>query len=281
MENRKIVIAGQALFTKIFLEELKTKPDLVVSGDDNPVADFCLQNNIPRQDKLVTGQPLVMAAYGKIVGKDFLPCLNVHPSLLPLYRGASPLQTALLNGEKETGVTIIIADEQMDHGEIVCQEKVAIAEDETLISLTEKTAKIAARMIDKIIPVWPNVPTVPQDHAKATLTKVLTREDGRIDWNKEVEYIERQVRAFNPWPGAFCESNCGRLKIIESSILPLTGNGPFGPPGKTYMAPDNKIAVQTINGFLIINKLQLAGRRLVSVEDFLLGNIDFIGQTLK
>lgn len=283
MENRKIVLATQAWFGFIILKQLadtEVCPDLVITKDED-IVEFCEKNNISHQEELVAGSPLIMAAYGKIITEEFLPCLNVHPSLLPLYRGASPLQTVLLNGDKQTGVTIMITDEKMDHGPIIQQKKIEIEEKETLPSLTEKTALASVDMLIQAIKDWPNNKTQEQDHSQATFTKLIKRENGRIDWNQEAEYIERMVRAFSPWPGAFTETKQGRLKILEAEVLPLTSNGPFGPPGKTYMAPNNKIAIQTGKGFLIINKLQFAGKKPVTVEDFLLGNLDFIGETLQ
>jgi methionyl-tRNA formyltransferase len=283
MENRKIVLATQAEFGFIILKQLAGTefcPDLVIGKDLN-IIDFCESNKINHQEKLVPGLPLIMAAYGKIITKEFLPCINVHPSLLPLYRGASPLQTAILNNEKQTGVTIMVTDEKMDHGPIIQQKKIDIDKKETLSSLTEKTALASVDLLIQAIKDWPHNKIKEQDHSKATFTKILKREDGHIDWNQEAEYIERMVRAFSPWPGTFTESQEGRLKILEAEVLPINNNGPFGPPGKVYIAPNNKIAVQTGKGFLIINKLQLAGKKPVTVQDFLLGNLDFIGRILQ
>ena len=109
----------------------------------------------------------------------------------------------------------------------------------------------------------------------------MTREDGRIDWNKSAQEIERRVRALNPWPGTFSETDMGRIKILEAYIQEQTNHGPFGEVGKTYLATNSMIAVQTGRDFLLISKLQMEGKNPVSAKEFLNGNIGFVGTVLK
>ncbi len=152
----------------------------------------------------------VVAAYGRILSEEVLKIppyggLNIHPSLLPKYRGATPIQAAILGGEKETGVTIMRMDEKMDHGPIVAQTTSEIKDDDTAESLKERLAIEGANLLIKALPGYLGNQKQPQEqnHQKATYIQRLKKEDGLIDWHKPVEYIERQIRAYYPWPKAY------------------------------------------------------------------------------
>lgn len=168
----------------------------------------------------------VLAAYGKIIPKEILAIppkgfLNVHPSLLPRWRGASPIQAAILNGDKETGVTIILMDEEMDHGPILESRKWKIENRITYKELEEKLVEEASKLLIEILPKWLNgeiKPTV-QGHSKTTFCPMIKKEDGRIDWHEPAEKIERKIRAFQDWPVAFFETNGKRIKILEADVL--------------------------------------------------------------
>ncbi|MEA3272416.1 MAG: methionyl-tRNA formyltransferase [Patescibacteria group bacterium] len=167
----------------------------------------------------------VVAAYGHIIPKKILEIpkfgfLNIHPSLLPKYRGPSPIQNAILNGDKETGVSIMLLDKKMDSGPILAQKKVKINENETYETLRNRLAEIGAKLLIKTLLdyVSGKIKPKPQNHKKATYTKLLKREDGKIDWSKPAEEIERMVRAYHPWPGTWTELNGKRLKIILNRV---------------------------------------------------------------
>jgi methionyl-tRNA formyltransferase len=235
----------------------------------------------------------VVAAFGQILPKEILEipqygCLNVHPSLLPKYRGPSPIQYTILNGDKETGVTIIKMTEEVDAGDIVASARHEVGSMKiTSEELEKELANLGAKLLIETIPKWlkREIKPIPQDDSKATQTKVLEKEDGKIDWEKPAEHIERQIRAFQPWPSAYAECKMKNakgkmLKILKADVLKQTKDGPFGQPGKTFLAPDDKIAVQTGKDFLIIKELQLEGKRKISSAEFLRGHADFIGTIL-
>ncbi len=167
----------------------------------------------------------VIAAYGKIIPKEIINkpkygTLNVHPSLLPKYRGPSPIQTAIANGDAQTGVTIILTDEKMDHGPILAQRNVPIEQDDTGESLSEKLAKTGSELLVSTIPDWcaGKLKVREQNHKEATYTKLLTKETGRIDWSRDASSIERMIRAYYPWPGAWTMLGNTKIKILKTHI---------------------------------------------------------------
>ncbi|OGZ17574.1 MAG: methionyl-tRNA formyltransferase [Candidatus Nealsonbacteria bacterium RBG_13_36_15] len=316
--NINIIFMGVPEFGTIILEKLienNLKPVLVVTAPDKPVGRKQILTPPPvkviaekhgisvlQPEKPSTIQNLLsaispdliaVAAYGKILPKEILEmpkygCLNVHPSLLPRWRGASPIQFTILAGDQETGVTIILIDEKMDHGPILASAKYQIQNDKiTYKELDKNLADLGAELLIKTLPKWTNreIEPIPQDELKTTFTKVLKKEDGRINWGKSAGEIERQIRAFNPWPGSYCfwpkGKNNLRLKILRATIQPQKKEGPFGIRGKTFLAPNNRIALQTKKDFLIIEELQLEGKKPQSTEEFLMGRSDFIGTILE
>lgn len=259
---------------------------------------------------------IVIAAYNQILPKEILEIpkygsLNLHPSLLPRWRGPSPVQHTILAGDKNAGVTIILMDEQTDHGPILAQrelgasislnpketpkkitfqssnESISPLAEITRVELNKKLTELGAELLVETIPKWIKGKIKPQaqDESKATFSKILKREDGKIDWKKPAIEIERQIRAFESWPESFClfckRKNWLRLKILKANVLKQTSKGPFGSPGKTFLAPDDKIAVQTGKNFLIITELQLEGKKPITSKDFLKGRADFIGVILE
>jgi len=230
-----------------------------------------------------------VAAYGEIIPKKILQipkygCLNVHPSLLPKYRGASPLQSTILNGDKETGITLILITEKMDEGPILDQLKIKIENKKILPEeLAKKLADLGGDLLVKIIPKWIKNEIKPkkQNEKEATYTKIIKKEDGKIDWSKPAENLEKQIRAFHPWPGSFCRADDKIIKILKAFTLKQTKGSPQGPLGKTYLATNEQIAVQCKNDYLIIEELQFEGKKKITAKDFLKGNINFIGKILK
>lgn len=232
---------------------------------------------------------IIIAAYGKILPKKIIDIprygsLNIHPSLLPKYRGPSPIQTTLLNQDKETGVSIILMDEKVDHGPILIQEKWPIRNDSTFEELLRELSELGAKLLIKMIPELLNKKLEPQaqKEADATYSKIIEKKDGKINWRNDALEIEAQIRALEPWPGTFTyfEINGERpkyLKILKAFVLKQTKVGPFGDPGKTFLAPDNRIAVQTGKDFLIIERLQPEGKKPMSAMEFIRGHKNFFG----
>ena len=205
----------------------------------------------------------VVASYGKIIPKallDLFPCgvLNIHPSLLPLYRGASPLQSTILNGDTETGVTIMLVDEKMDHGPILTQKKFDITNYESsskekinLLSLHDELAKLGAELLLETLSRWLSgkIVPMPQDELHTTFTKMIKKEDGLIDWSKSPEHIERMVRAYNPWPGTYTKLKSGKtlkikkVEIIngELKLLVVQPEGKKEMPGDAYLRGNKNI----------------------------------------
>jgi methionyl-tRNA formyltransferase len=315
----KIIFVGTPEFGAIILEGLikaNFKPVLVVTETDKPVGRkkiitpppvkiIAEKYSIPiAQPEIIRNLELeiknlkpdlgIVAAYGQILPNNILSIpkfgfLNVHPSLLPKYRGPSPIQHAILNGDKETGISIMLLDEKMDHGPIIAQRELEFSiSNFQFKNLHDELAELGIKILMETIPKWldKEIAAIPQDESQATYTKILTKDDGRIDWTKPAEFIERQVRAFSPWPGtfSFCSENqfgIKSIKILKAGIQEQTGMGPFGEPGKTYMATNEKIAVQAGKDFLVIEELQPESGKKMLARDFLMGHSDFTGTILK
>lgn len=235
--------------------------------------------------KAIKPDLMVAAAYGKIIPKDILDIprygtINTHGSLLPAYRGASPVQYAILKGDKETGVTIMGVDEEMDHGPILGKSEIPISKSETCESLSKKLAELGAELLIKILPdyISGKIKPIPQAHSKATYTRIIKKEDGKIDWNKSAEEIERMTRAYFPWPGAWTLWNGKIIKIIKADMSDAQNSHHLG---KVFLNKNNELAVKCAEDALIIEKLQLEGGKVLAIEEFLNGHRDFIGSVLK
>src|SRR5215469_8755775 len=213
-----------------------------------------------------------VAAYGLILPKRVLTaprlgCLNVHASLLPRWRGAAPIQRALLAGDQETGITIMQMEEGLDTGPIMLQEKVPIACDATSASLSTELAVVGGRLIlsalDRV--AEGRHAATPQPPEGVTYARKLTREEGRLDWRLPSPDLERQVRAFDPWPGAFFEFAEERIRVHAAIELP----GPAGGVPGTVL--DNRLTVACGEGVLRLRRLQRAGRAMLDAPAFLRG----------
>lgn len=303
----KIVFIGTPRFADIVLKRLienKINPSLVITATDKKagrgqelspslVKERAIKEEINVMevddkknlyDVIKKEEPdlVIVAAFGIIITKETLSLskfINVHPSLLPKYRGPSPIQSTIIDGVRETGVSIIEMDEGIDHGPIIATTKVNLEEDVTYLSAEEVLAEKGADLLSSII--GKEIKGIEQSHLEATYTPKIKKEDGNIDWKESADIIERKVRAYNPWPGSFTYSDMGKIKIIEAGVQEQTNDGPFGDPGKTYLATNNNIAVQSGKDFFIIKKLQLEGKNPVTSKEFLNGNIQFIGSILK
>jgi methionyl-tRNA formyltransferase len=207
-----------------------------------------------------------------------LGALNIHGSLLPRHRGASPIHQALLEGDKETGITIMLMDEQVDHGPMLLQKSVMIADDDNFVTLELKLAHIAQDLIVQAIPEFAEGKLKPkeQDHSKATFTKIITKADGLIDWHKDVRKIYNKYRAYITWPGVHTVWKGMNLKI--NLCRPMEGQFQ-GQPG-TVSRDNERILVVCGEGALELTTIQLEGKKALPVEEFVRGHQDFIGSKL-
>lgn len=216
--------------------------------------------------------------------------INVHPSLLPRHRGASPIPAAILAGDTETGVTIMLMDAGMDSGPILAQRSIPIDDADTAATLMNKLAPIAADLLTDTLPRWLNdeIPPQPQDHSLATQAPLLKKRQGQIDWSLPASRIWRQVRAYNPWPSVYTTIDERRLHIWEAWPLP----GGCSAPGTVLTLSEQQLSalppgadrgafgVCTGEGVLAVLTAQREGRRALPAGDFLRGMRDFIGRRL-
>jgi len=215
---------------------------------------------------------IVVMAYGQILPRAVLEipkiaCLNLHASLLPRWRGAAPIQAAIAAGDREAGMTVMYMDEGLDTGDILLQRKIDISPSETGATLHDRLAQIAPEVLLESLRLLAagNAPRIPQDQALATYAPKLNREAGRLNWNESVEAIERKIRAYNPWPGAFTEFSGRNLKIFAASIVDLRGK-----PGE-ILRKDRELVVATSDRALSLTDVQLEGKRRMSAAEFLRG----------
>jgi methionyl-tRNA formyltransferase len=229
---------------------------------------------------------IVVIAYGQIIPKDILEaprygCFNVHASLLPKYRGAACLNAPIMNGDSESGVTIMKMDEGLDAGPIIRQEKIILDKKETLSTLHDKLSKLGAEILPETLNDYliGKIESRVQDQESSSYIGLLKKKDGQINWNDTAEKIERLVRALNPWPGTFSrDAKNKQIKILEAACL--NQETEKHKIGEVFLS-ENRLAVQTGQGALLILKLQTEGARALFSNDFLNGNPSFIGQILQ
>jgi methionyl-tRNA formyltransferase len=241
------------------------------------------------QQRLADAAPeaIVVAAYARLLPPPVLAlpplgCLNVHPSLLPRHRGPAPIQGALLAGDPETGTSIILLEERMDAGPILAQERMPITPDDDAATLEPRLAAQGARLLVDTLTRWAarEVQPQPQDEAAATYTRLLTKEDGRLDWTRPAIELARQVRACAGWPGAYTHWRDQPLKVLRAAPDPHVEDDL--PPGTVFLLPgsDRAVAVATGAGSLRLDAVELAGRRPTAATAFLQGYRDFLGSRL-
>ena len=299
----RIVFFGTPSFALPTLRSLLEGPDqlvAVVTQPDrekgrgrkvifSPVKELTLQHHIvPLQPERVkeeafqeaarSFQPdlIVVVAFGQILPKSILKipkqgAINVHASLLPKYRGAAPIAWAILKGEEVTGVTTMIMDEGMDTGDILLQTESPIGDEETCETLHDRLASLGAKLLKETLEKMKagNVRPIPQDHSKATYAPPLKKEDGHIDWKKGAKEIDRQVRAFTPWPGAFTKLDDQLLKIYRGEIRERI---PTEKAGTVVWVGLDFIEVETGKDSFRIKEVQLEGRKRMAIRDFLSGH---------
>ena len=252
------------------------------------VKNFALENNLDviqpenfsneqNLKKLGSLEPdlIIVAAYGQILSKEVLNlpkfgCLNIHASLLPRWRGAAPIERAILSGDKETGISIMQMNEGLDTGDILLSRKQNIANSETAGSLTESLSILGADLIMETIELLPELNAKTQDHTKANYAKKILKNEARIDWNQGAENINQMIRAFNPRPIA--QSNADAiefkdkaLRIIEAEVILSQSSKP---PGTVIEQNKQVCHIATGYGILSLKRVQLAGKNIVSIKDF-------------
>lgn len=292
----KVAFFGTPAFAAEFLKGLIADPAFevvaVVTQPDEPVGRkkiltappvkvVALEHNLPvYQPTKLKGENFkdllkksgaevgVVVAYGRILPEGLLSslqlgCVNVHPSLLPKYRGPSPIIAAIANGDKETAVTIMKLVQEMDAGPILAQSIFPVSDDETQESLTKKVVDVGVPLLIETLKKYRSGEIEPkeQDHTQATFCKLLTRQDGVIDWAEPAEVIERKIRAYNPWPGTSSEG----LKIFRAQLAGLSLS-----PGE-QRAENGKLFIGTSTQALEILELQPAGGKRMTAADYLRG----------
>jgi len=264
-----------------------TQPDSIRSRGSKksptPVKILCEKERIDFKERLPTNEEIkkinpdiiIVASYGKIIPEFIINsskygAINLHPSLLPKHRGPSPVQTTLINGEKETGTTIILLNKVIDGGPIISQEKYKIKPEETYADLIERLFLIGAKNINKIL-TKPNLISnaKPQEEKEATHTRKIEKSDGYINWNQEGKNIIQIVKALSEKPGTYSFIDGKKIKIHKVSNYEQSDI--FNEPGRLNVGPNNDLNVSTSDGRITINELQLEGKKRMKAEDFILG----------
>lgn len=262
------IFFGSSEYSLIVLKKLTESKNfkvlsVVTSPHKNPVSDWANKKNIPtlQPEKVNNANVYVVAYYGKFMPKSILKIpdhgvINIHPSKLPKYRGTTPIQSALVNGDKTTAVTLMLIDSKMDHGDIIAQKNLSISESDTFDTLLTKASELGADLLLQTIPdfVCGKVSPTPQNHKKATFTKKLTKEDGKLDWTLPATQLERIIRAYSPWPGTW--TTLGKLQTKYN--VPQTK--------KNLLVKINKAHLEDHK--LVLDRLQVEGKKEISWEEF-------------
>ena len=308
-KNNKIVFFGSDKNSANLLAELikadynielvitKTSKKTGRVKKQNPVKKVAEQGNIKiiEKDKLSDLESVeilkntqanlaILLSYGTMIPQDILDSfplgiINIHPSLLPKYRGSSPVQTTLLNGNQETGVSIMLLSKKMDAGSIIAQEKVTVDPKDNQETLNNKLFSLGNKLLMNNLQKYINqkIQTHPQDDNQATYTKMFEKQDGLIDWQNSAKNINNQIRAFYNWPGAYTYFNNKLLKIIEASFAEKNTDYKIG----EVFLDDNKVAIQTKQGLLYPSIVQIEGKQKMDINPFINGYKNFIKTILR
>ena len=300
---------GRAWHTGLDVVGVITRPDKPAGRGrqvvPSPVKQFAEEHGIPvaqprslrqpeAQEQLVALAPdvIVVAAYGQILPPAVLNMprfgsVNVHASLLPRHRGAAPIAGALLAGDQETGVTIMLMDEGLDTGAILTWTAMPIASDDTTGTLTEKLSYLGAEALLRALPRWfaRKLVPQPQDETRATLTRPLTKDDGIIDWRLPAEVLARQIRAYHPWPGTATTWHGKTLKVLRAAALEAESEGvpqadEIGKVSLQTLDGGKALVVRCGQGALRLEMIQLEGKRALTADEFARGQPGIIGDTL-
>lgn len=281
-----ITAPDQAQGRKMLLQPSPVKK-IAKAGKIDVWQPVSLKNNkgIEKKLKETKADLFIVAAYGLILPSKILSipsrgCLNVHPSLLPRHRGASPLQQTILDNDAETGTTLILMDEKVDHGPIVSQKKLAQkVENMDYPNLARALAELSAKLLLSTLPQFLNGKIKPQNqnHNLATFTKKIKKKDGKINWNQSAQEIERAIRAYRPWPGSFGFLASKKITIIKVELFKTKHNKK---PGTIFL--QNKIpAVACGKNALILKELQIAGKNTINGQEFVNGYSQFLNQIIE
>jgi methionyl-tRNA formyltransferase len=252
-----------------------------------PVKTLALELNIPilQPEKLRMPEPMqqlrawapdliVVAAFGQILKKDVLDlpqygCINVHASLLPRWRGAAPINAAILAGDEETGVTIMKMDVGLDTGPMYAKRSIRLSPNDTAGSVLEALSTLGADLLNENLPdiISGKLTAEPQPAEGATYAPMLKKEDGLLDFSHSVVDLERRVRAMNPWPGAWFEWNGSPLKVARASVV----SGEKGLTSRSRFTVEGRPAIMSADGALLLEEVQPAGRKIMSGKSFLAG----------
>lgn len=316
MDSTRVVFMGTPRFAETILRTLLeanvsvvavyTQPDRPSGREQevtqSPVKQLAESKNIPVEqparlddtaiDTLSSHKPdiVIVAAYGKILPEKMLGiprfgCVNVHASLLPRWRGASPIQNALLAGDTETGISIMLMDRGMDTGPLLGQSSIPIAPDDTTETLLPKLMEKGSSLLLSILPEWleKKIEPTPQQETGATLCQLIERDDGKIIWSDEATSIYNRFRALTPWPGVFTFwKKDGSLLRVKLHRISLQKKSPETKHelGQVFEIGE-KVGVQTPEGIILIDEIQLEGKDRLAISDFVRGYPDFIGSILE
>jgi len=227
----------------------------------------------------------VVVAFGHILSESLLKvarlgAINIHASLLPKYRGPAPIQWAIINGEKKTGVTTMLLDKGMDTGDILLQVEETIAPDDSAASLHDRLAQLGANLLIDTLDGFAKevMPSIPQNHSHATYAPMLTKRDGHVDWKRSAESLETFIRGVTPWPGAFTFHGDKRFKIFSSEPISMDT---AAAPGTVLKSFPDELRVATGKGALSILEIQGASGKRLMIKDFLRGYQLPPGETLS
>ncbi|MFA5392267.1 MAG: methionyl-tRNA formyltransferase [Candidatus Paceibacterota bacterium] len=311
----KYIFFGSSEFAKIVLEKLlqnKLKPVLVITKPSKPkgrkqILSPSLIQILAEQEKIPCLMPtnlddkdfiqtikniqpdfILLTAYGKIISSTLLKLpskgfLNLHPSLLPRYRGATPIQSTILAGDKETGVTLFKMDEQIDHGPIIANSKLLITNYQiTYSELSKKLANLGAKLIIEILPqlLQDKITPLPQDESLATFCHKITPEDEKINWQTSAEEVDKKVRALNPNPGVYAIAQEKVIKIIKGFPAIDSVLASDKETGEVFEY-EKKMAIKCGKNFYVIEELKPAGKKIMPSPDFLNGNKWIIDKIIK
>jgi methionyl-tRNA formyltransferase len=271
---------------KVGRKQAVTPPPVKIEAEKNNIPVFQPYKILNLESEILNLKPdiIIVIAYAQIILEKILNipkygCINVHGSLLPKYRGASPIQAAILNGDDKTGITIMKMAKGLDSGPILDEKEVNIDPSDTTASLYERLSLISAETLPEVLKKYieGKIKPVEQDDAKASYVGLIKKEDGRVNWNKPAEEIERLIRAMDIWPGAFTYIKERLLKIIgvENNILEINNYK----AGEIFLH-NGKLAVQCGKNALVIKELQLEGKKAMGGEEFLRGQGDVEGKIL-
>lgn len=229
---------------------------------------------------------IVTAAFGQILPKELLDappfgCINLHASLLPKYRGGAPIHHAIMNGEKETGITLMYMVEELDAGDMIAQRKIPIESTDHVGSMFEKLAQVAADLLKETLPdlFAGNIEAIPQNPEEATISPNIKREDEKIDWHRSAEQLYNQVRGLHPWPVAYTLWKGKPFKVWWAEVVSKDIEQTHS-PGTIVALDEEGIDVQTGKGLLRLKEIQPAGKRRLTVAEFVRGRQMRVGERL-